>query len=280
MVASMTAFGRARGDVEWEIKSVNHRYLELGFRLPEALRDLEPTLREVTAARVHRGKVDATLRLPNENASLPPVPTSGLRDLLAAVAQVRDLAPDATLDALDVLRWPGVLATSETALARCREEALAGYRAALDDLLAQRRREGERIRKVLEELLAEVARIGGRVRGLATTQRPALRGRLRGMLCDLPLRVDANRLEQEVALLVARADVTEELDRLDMHLAAACTCVAGEQPCGRRLDFLMQEMGREANTLSAKAPLPEMAGLTVDLKVAVGRLREQVQNVE
>ena len=280
MVASMTAFGRARGDVEWEIKSVNHRYLELGFRLPEALRDLEPTLRKVTAARVHRGKVDATLRLTNENASLPPVPTSGLRDLLAAVAQVRDLAPDATLDALDVLRWPGVLATSETALARCREEALAGYRAALDDLLAQRRREGESIRTVLEELLAEVARIGGRVRGLAATQRPALQGRLRGMLCELPLRVDANRLEQEVALLVARADVTEELDRLDMHLAAACACVAGEQPCGRRLDFLMQELGREANTLSAKAPLPEMAGLAVDLKVAVGRLREQVQNVE
>ena len=281
MVASMTAFGRGGGGlVVWEIKSVNHRYLELGFRLPEPLRDLERTLREMTATRLARGKVDATLRLDNGSAAPSRVNTEGLRPLAEAIAQIRKQVPDATVDALEALRWPGVLTIDERVLADWREAALAGYRAALDDLLAQRRSEGENIRKVLLTKLAEVARIGCRVRGLVRAHAPLLRERLCAKLRDLPLRVDADRLEQEVALLVQRADVAEELDRLDMHVAAARECVAGDAPCGRRLDFLMQELGREANTLAAKAPLPETAALAVELKAVVEQLREQAQNVE
>lgn len=281
MVASMTAFGRGGGDlVEWEIKSVNHRYLELGFRLPEPLRDLERTLREMTAARLRRGKVDAAMRLADAGASLPRVHPEGLQLLLAAVAEVRSHVPEATVDALEALRWPGVLTTDERVLGNCREAAVAGYRAALDDLVAHRRSEGEHIRRVVVAKLAELARIGGRVRCLVLGQGAQLRERLRAKLRDLPVRVDADRLEQEVALLVQRGDATEELDRLDMHIAAARASVAGDQPCGRRLDFLMQELGREANTLAAKAPLPETAALAVDLKVAVEQVREQVQNLE
>ena len=276
----MTAFGRGGGLVAWEIKSVNHRYLELGFRLPEPLRDLERTLREMTATRLARGKVEATLRLGNGGAPPSRVNVEGLRPLAEAVAQIRKQVPDATVDALEALHWPGVLTIDERVLADWREAALAGYRAALDDLLAQRRSEGANIRKVLLTKLAEVARIGCRVRGLVRAHAPLLRERLCAKLRDLPLRVDADRLEQEVALLVQRADVAEELDRLDMHVAAARECVAGDAPCGRRLDFLMQELGREANTLAAKAPLPETAALAVELKAVVEQLREQAQNVE
>lgn len=281
MVASMTAFGRVDGDlVAWEIKSVNHRYLEVGFRLPEPLRGLEPTLRALTVARVRRGKIDASLRLRNAGGSPPHVHGDTLRGLLAAVAEVRRHAPDATVDALQVLGWPGVLAADEAALAVCREAAVAGYRAALAALLGERRREGRQIRAVVVRLLDEVAGIGTRVRELAAAHEPLARDRLRAKLRDLPTHVDAGRLAEEVVLLVQRADATEELDRLHMHIAAAREALSGSGPCGRRLDFLMQELGREANTLAAKAPLPETATLAVDLKVAIERLREQVQNVE
>lgn len=281
MVASMTAFGRAGGElVAWEIKSVNHRYLELGFRLPEPLRDLEPTLREVTGKRLARGKVDATLRLGNCGAPPSRVNAEGLRPLAEALAELRRQVPDATVDALEALRWPGVLTVDAEALADWREAAVAGYRAALDDLLAQRRREGANIRDVLQAKLGEVAGLGSLVRDSVALQAPLLRDRLHGKMRDLPLRVDADRLEQEVALLVQRSDVTEEIDRLEMHVGAARECVAGDAPCGRRLDFLMQELGREANTIAAKAPLPETAALAVQLKTVVEQLREQAQNVE
>ena len=277
----MTAFGRGGGGlVAWEIKSVNHRYLELGFRLPEPLRDLEPTLREVTMKRLARGKVDATLRLGDGCAPPSRVHAEGLRSLVEAVAELRRQVPDATVDALEALRWPGVLTVDEQALAGWREAAVAGYGAALDDLLAQRRREGASIRDVLETKLGEILAFSSMLRNLAAANAPRLRERLHAKVRDLPLRLDAGRLEQEAALLAQRADVTEELDRLDVHVGAACECVAGDAPCGRRLDFLTQELGREANTIAAKTPLPQAATLAVKLKTAVEQLREQAQNVE
>ncbi len=277
----MTAFGRARGDLaEWEIKSVNHRYLELGFHLPDPLRHLEARLRDITAERIRRGRVDATLRFAPQAAPAPVVEEAALRGLLDAVGDVRAALPDAAVNALEVLRWPGVLRDDAASLAPWREAALCGYRAALDDLLAHRRGEGANLAKVLREQLAAVERIGRQVRHQFDEHGPALFERLRTKARDLPVRVDAARLEQEVALLAQRADVTEELDRVDIHLASARACLDGNEPCGRRLDFLMQELGREANTLAAKAALPETSRLAVDLKVVVERLREQVQNVE
>ena len=277
----MTAFGRARGDLaEWEIKSVNHRYLELGFHLPDPLRHLEARLRDITTERIRRGRVDATLRFAQQAAPAPVVEETALRGLLEAVGDVRAALPDAAVNALEVLRWPGVLRDDAASLAPWREAALCGYRAALDDLLAHRRGEGANLAKVLREQLAGVERIGRQVRHQVDEHGPALFERLRTKAHDLPVRVDAARLEQEVALLAQRADVTEELDRVDIHLASARACLDGNEPCGRRLDFLMQELGREANTLAAKAALPETSRLAVDLKVVVERLREQVQNVE
>ena len=280
MVASMTAFGRC-GDslVEWEIKSVNHRFLELGFRLPDALRDLESPLRTITAERLRRGKVDATLRFA-AGAPAPVVEPQALKQLLGAVQQVRGVLPDASVDALTALRWPGVLRDDDDELTRARAAALAGYRVALDDLARHRHAEGAALGAVLSEQITAAESIGQQARALVAEHGAELLQRLRKRARELDTRVDAARLEQEVALLAQRADVTEELDRIDIHLAAARASLNGTGPCGRRLDFLVQELGREANTLAAKAAQPEASRLAVDLKVVVERLREQVQNVE
>ncbi len=277
----MTAFGRAACEaVEWEIRSVNHRYLEFSFRLPEPLRDLERELRERAARGLARGKVEVALRLGEQAAPAPRINTEALGNLLRAVDEVRGLSDAGAPDPLNILRWPGVLADDEADLAALRTAALAGFDAALADLVAHRRSEGAKLKDLIEKKLGAVAALAAAVRGLAARQTESSRQRLQQRLDRLAARVDADRLAQEVAMLAQKADVAEELDRLDIHVGESLKSLAGDGPCGRRLDFLMQELGREANTLAAKAFLPEAARLAVDLKVHVEQMREQVQNVE
>lgn len=275
----MTAFGQASdGWVEWQLRSVNHRYLELSFRLPEQLRGLEPRLREQAAGRLHRGKVDATLRL---HGVAPRLNEAALTRLLAAVGEIAARAPvNAIADPVALLRWPGLLEDDPDELARIESTALACFGAALDDLLAQRRREGAGLHRLIANHLARSERIGKRIRQLMTDHADAHFARLRERVCRLAAQLESSRLEQEAALLAQKADVTEELERLDIHIAAARASLEGEESCGRRLDFLMQELNREANTLAAKSSLAEAARLAVDLKVAIEQAREQVQNVE
>ena len=284
MVASMTAFGRAECDlVHWEIRSVNHRYLELGFRLPESFRDLERPLRELTASRIRRGKVDATLRLAAAAAAVPRLDPDAVEHLLAAI---RDIGAQAVggavgaVDPLDLMRFPGVLVDDHANVEQLKDVAMDRYLAAMDDLVAHRLSEGANLGALLADRLMEVGRIVATVRDLVSGHRDALRDRLRDRVLELTARVDEARLEQEVALLVQKADVAEELDRLDIHAAEARSSLAGDEPCGRRLDFLMQELNREANTLAAKSILPEASRLAVNLKVAIEQMREQIQNVE
>ena len=281
MIASMTAFARAgRGSLVWEIRSVNHRYLELVFRLPESLRSLEPSLREAARARLSRGKVDATLRVAEAGGAME-VDEAALRDLLRALAELRGQAPTlAEPSLLDVLRWPGVLQESETGLVELRRDAAATFDQALTELATRREAEGAQIVTLIEERLDIATQTVVKVRELAAEQVAAMRDRLTRAAEALTTSVAPERLEQELALLLQKADVAEELDRLDLHLAEARAALAGDGPCGRRLDFLMQELGREANTLGAKAVLPEAARDAVDLKVAIEQMREQVQNVE
>ena len=276
----MTAFGRARDEwVEWQIRSVNHRYLELGFRLPEQLRALEPALRERAAGRIRRGKVDATLHL--HHFALPRVNEAALSRLLAAVGEVAAAAPaNAIADPVALLRWPGVLDDDPDEFARIEVSAIACFDTALDDLLAQRQREGEGLRGLIASQLADAERIGAEIRRLTANSVDALFARMRARVDKLAAQLEASRLEQEVALLAQKADITEELDRMDIHIAAAQASLDGDEPCGRRVDFLMQELNREANTVAAKSSLPQMARLAVDLKVAIEQMREQVQNVE
>ena len=279
----MTAFGRAGcALVGWEIRSVNHRYLELGFRLPDQLRDLERRLRELALRRIRRGKVDATCKLATAEIT-PQVNAKAVERLLEAVEAIRSQAPSESIgpvNPLDLVRFPGVLMDLGDDIDALKDSAIKGFVAALDDLVEHRASEGTNLAALLGERLAEVERIVAAVRALLAGQGGYLRDRLLDRVQALTEAVDEGRLEQEVALLVNKADVAEELDRLEIHVGEARTSLAGDEPCGRRLDFLMQELGREANTLAAKSILPDAARLAVDLKVVIEQMREQVQNVE
>ena len=278
----MTAFGRAQGDlVDWEIRSVNHRFLEVSFRLPEPLRDMEPGLRELLAGRLHRGKIDATLRMTSQASVSPRLNEDALDRLLAVVEDIRHRVPSAgSIDPVEVLRFPGVVRDDEDNLSSFKAAAQRSFGTAIDDLVAHRNSEGAKLDGILRERLVELEQGAASVRELVAGQGKVLRDRLRGRVRELAGQLDGERLEQEVALLVQKADVTEELDRLDVHIAATRSSLDAEGPCGRRLDFLMQELNREANTLAAKSVLPQAARIAVDLKVTIEQMREQAQNVE
>ena len=279
----MTAFGRAGcALVGWEVRSVNHRYLELGFRLPDQLRDLERRLRELALRRIRRGKVDATCKLATDEIA-PEVNAKAVRRLITAVEDIRRQAPSESigpLNPLDLMRFPGVLADAGGDIDALKVAAVDGFEAALGDLVAHRASEGVNLAALLGERLAEVERIVAALRVLVADQGGFLHDRLLDRVQAVTARIDEGRLEQEVALLVHKADVAEELDRLEIHVGEARTSIDGDGPCGRRLDFLMQELGREANTVAAKSILPDAARLAVDLKVVIEQMREQVQNVE
>ena len=278
----MTAFGRAHGDlVDWEIRSVNHRFLEISFRLPEPFRDLEPRLRERVATRLHRGKVDATLRFAGQASISPRLNEQALAGLIAAVEDIRRRVPSAgSVDPVEVLRFPGIVRDDEDNLSRFKAAAQSSFDAAIDDLVDYRNSEGTKLDKLLRERLALLEQGAACIRELFAGQGQVLRERLRSRARDLVEQLDSERLEQEIALLVQKADVAEELDRLDVHIAETRDSLDAQGPCGRRLDFLMQELNREANTLAAKSVLPQSARIAVDLKVTIEQMREQVQNVE
>ena len=276
----MTAFGRAGDDrLDWQIRAVNHRYLELGFRLPDALKSIEPKLRKRAAARLRRGKIDAALRL-TEPAAIR-LDEAALARLLPTVAAICERTAGASVDALDLLRWPGVAREDAAEAAALAAGAEAQFDAALQALIGQRECEGTGLAKALRRSLERLDTLVREARGLAAGNAEATLARLKrraAVLTSAPLANE--RLEQELALLAQRADVTEEIDRLEIHLAAIAASLDGSEPCGRRLDFLAQELGREASTLAAKSPLPAAASLAVDMRVAIEQLREQAQNVE
>jgi uncharacterized protein (TIGR00255 family) len=278
MIRSMTAFARVEvpldsGSLQWEIRSVNHRYLEVQFRLPDAFRELEFPLRDLARSKLKRGKVDGTLRIAaTATAAHLEINRPILLHLLATLEQLRRDAPEAAHpDPLELLRWPGVLVESV-------HDAEAAK--ALDALDAHRTREGEMLAGLIGSKLVEIAQIVVDLRrivaGLANTHRSRLRARIE----ELSVAVDPDRLEQELAILMQRADVTEELDRLDIHITEARKNLAQPGPHGRHLDFLLQELNREANTLASKSMLAETAQRAVDLKVIIEQIREQAQNIE
>jgi uncharacterized protein (TIGR00255 family) len=287
MIRSMTAFARvdiplASGSLQWEIRSVNHRYLEVQFRLPDAFRELEFPLRDQVRAKLKRGKVDATLRVAATTASAHlEINRPTLLHLLATLEQLRRDAPEAAHpDPLELLRWPGVLVESVHDADAVRAAVVTGFQRALDALDAHRAREGAMLANLIGAKLGEILQIVGDLRrivaGLAHTQR----ARLKARIDELSISVDNDRLEQEVAILMQRADVAEELDRLEIHIVEARKNLAQPGPHGRHLDFLLQELNREANTLASKSMLAETAQRAVDLKVIIEQIREQAQNIE
>ena len=288
MPKSMTGFGRhstdtSFGELTWEIRSVNHRYLEVQLRLPDEFRAHEVVIREAIAARVGRGKVDASLRLRANNESLSDiqVDAGALSALTSALAAVKLAIPDTALvNPLEVLLWPGVTARQAELSEDKSIEVMTSLSTALDDFLATRDREGE---KTAEMLSSRAAQIRKRLSDVKQ-YRPAVVQRqiekLKNKLSDLDLQAEPQRLEQEMVFTAQRLDIDEEIDRLDAHLDELDKVLKRTGPIGRRLDFLMQEFNREANTMGAKSSDVDTTGATVDIKVLIEQMREQVQNIE
>ena len=288
MLSSMTAFARIetqhdQGGVQWEIRSVNHRYLDVGVRLPEDLRRLEPKIRERVGAHLKRGKVDCTLRVlpaPAEAGEL-----SLDRELAIRVANgARDVAAllldPAPVSPVDILRWPGVVRAQSPDPDLIEGIVLDELDRAVSDLVAMREREGARIATMIRERLDDLQVEVVRVRELLPAIVQAYGERMRARIEELDAAVDEGRVEQELALIAQRMDVAEELDRLEAHAAEIRATLERPGPAGRRLDFLMQELNREANTLGSKSAAVTTSRASVDLKVLIEQMREQIQNVE
>ncbi|MCV6589599.1 MAG: YicC family protein [Marinobacterium sp.] len=288
MTRSMTAFTRQEaqhswGSLAWEIRSVNHRYLEPHLRLPDSFRELEIPLREKLRKKLSRGKVECTLRfVPEAQAQTLTVNETFAQDLIRAADQIRRLLPDSgqPLDALEVMRWPGVLQDGELDMAVIKAVALETLDLALDDLLAGREREGKELAVLINQRLDSISTIVSQVRELLPQILQNQRDNLRTRLDEFKAELDESRVEQEMVMLAQKADVDEELDRLDTHVQEVRRVLQQKGPIGRRLDFLMQELNREANTLSSKSIVAETTQCAVDLKVLIEQMREQIQNIE
>jgi uncharacterized protein (TIGR00255 family) len=267
----------------WEVRSVNHRYLDLGFRLPEDFRPLEPKLRSLAGAAVKRGKVDCGLkvsRIGSDDAESA-IDLDRLEALKRLQGTILGRWPDARpFSTLEILRWPGVLKDDAGQREALMAPALSSFEAAIGSLRSAREREGQRLGELLKERLDAIEALMATVDGQLTDAAPRYRDRLRERLGKLDVDVNPERLEQELALIAQRTDVAEEADRLRAHLSEIRDVLEQREPIGRRLDFLIQELNREANTLASKVQDDELARRAVDLKVLIEQMREQAQNIE
>lgn len=284
----MTGFARREVPGPWgtlvcELRSVNHRFLEVAFRLPEELRQAESELRQQLAKQVKRGKVDCSIshrRAQGSDLALE-VDEQALDRLSARIRDVARLLPERhSVDVLDVLRWPGVLRDQSDAGEELLMAARRVFEETVSDLVAARAREGVRLKELIDQRCEALDGLVAQVRARLPEVHARVRSRLEDRIAELQVSVDRDRLEQELALLLQRLDVDEELDRLTGHITEIRRVVAGAEPAGRRLDFLMQELNREANTLSSKSQDLETTRSAVDMKVVIEQMREQVQNIE
>ena len=289
MPRSMTGFARREaklpwGTLVWEIRSVNHRYLEPSFRLPEDFREIEPNLRDAMRKALQRGKVEASLSVQWEQEGETELGINLVKvaQLTKASQQINGLlgAAAAPVNALDILRWPGVIQKQELDREALHKAALDLFESALEGLIEHRSREGAELEQLIVNRLASVSTHVAAVRTRMPEILAAQREKLQTKLAALQIELDPERLEQEIVLLAQKADVDEELDRLDTHVIEVKRSLKQTDSLGRRLDFLMQELNREANTLSSKSVVSETTQAAVELKVLIEQMREQVQNIE
>ncbi|KAB7624421.1 YicC/YloC family endoribonuclease [Alkalilimnicola sp. S0819] len=288
MVRSMTAFERRErqgewGRISWELRSINHRYLDIYPRLPEELRTLEPALRERVGRKLARGKVECSLRYrPAVGVSADvQLNWSYAEQLLAACEALSEKASGAApVSPVELLRFPGVLKEPEADLEPVVQAALALLDETLDGFIANREREGERLGELIAERAQRIAELVVEVRGRRVEVNARVREKLLAKLGELDTQADSARFEQELIYLLQRLDVDEELDRLETHVAELRRALARREPIGRRLDFLMQELNRESNTLGSKSADTETTQAAVEMKVLIEQMREQIQNIE
>ena len=288
MTCSMTAFARVQTQVEtavlcWEIKSVNHRYLEASFRLPEAYRYLEPVCRSLLKDYVNRGKLDCQLKInwvseSSQSLSLNEPLIQGLLEAGKQLSANHHIPDD--LSVSQILAWPGAVQTTQPDQDEVGQTIKTLFQESMNDLVKVRETEGQKLNQFvmtrLQQLAAEVEGAKSCVAQVSKLAREKLLTRLEG----LQLSVTESRIEQEIALMLARLDVSEELDRLQAHIEEVTRVIKQNGACGRRLDFLMQELNREANTLSSKSDSSELTRHAVEMKVLIEQMREQIQNIE
>lgn len=288
MIQSMTAFAREsaateQGILTVELRSVNHRYLDCSFKLPDALRSLEPRLREKAGAALARGKLDCMIRLQSHPAQVGAleIDSHRLDALIAATRTIQaQLEKPAPISPLDVLQFPGIYSAPEKPEEQLQEEAISLFSQALTSMQQSRQREGNKLAALVQGRLEQVEAAVGATREILPALMQQQRDRITTRIAELGVDVDQGRLEQELVYLAQKADVDEELDRLVAHIGEVQRTLKKGGPCGRRLDFLMQELNREANTLSSKSQSASTTQSSVELKVLIEQMREQIQNIE
>jgi uncharacterized protein (TIGR00255 family) len=288
MINSMTGFGRTEiqipdGQLQLEVRSVNHRFLDTQFKLPEGFRAIEQELRGIVAAHLKRGKVDISLsfkRLADQPVEIH-VNIEHTKQVIEQLETVAALMKNpAPIDPAAIVRMPGVIEEEKTGPDKIYPAVRDALTSAIDQLTENRAREGEKIHAMLETRLTEVIALAAGVGKRLPTVLTGIRNRLEKKIESLNVQIDNDRLEQELVILAQKLDVSEELDRLEAHVEEVRNTLASAEPVGRRLDFLMQELNREANTLGSKSADTETTQAAVDLKVVIEQMREQVQNVE
>ena len=278
----MTAFARAEhGAAIWEIRSVNHRYLDVNFRVQDNFKYLETELRNQFKKVLYRGKIECALKIKSEEvASSLDINEPLILELKNAMERVTSLTGLTNKgDALSLMRWPNILSSPDIGEALAKDVLMA-FEKAVEQLAKMRSREGDELAELIESKLKEIEETVWEIRLSAADIATNLQDRLKAKLAELDIVVEPARLEQEFVLQAQKLDIIEELDRLNTHVAEVRRCLDSTEPVGRRLDFLMQELNREANTLSNKAQRTETILSAVDLKVLIEQIREQVQNIE
>lgn len=287
MIYSMTAFAHLElkkewGNAVWEMRSVNQRFLETYFRLPESFRHIEMGLRERLRSALTRGKVECSLRIElshNQNDGLA-LNQDYAKQVIQSLQWLKETANEGEINLVDVLRFPGVVDNQQQDLDQIGKDLLEGFEQILQEFIAMRAREGANLQNLIEQRLQAIAIEAEKVQN----QMPAVlqwqKDRLQQRFDELNLQLDPSRLEQEMILLAQKVDVAEELDRLQLHVKETLSILKKGGAVGRKLDFMMQELNRESNTLASKSINAEITNSAVELKVLIEQMREQIQNLE
>jgi len=287
MIYSMTAYAESDIHATWgfarfEIKSVNHRYLELNFKLPEGLRDLELSLRDIARRLLGRGKIECVLRfleLPGETKALN-VDYNLVKHLIDLCHPIQELLGEkSAISPLEILKWPYVIKSPELKSEALQKEIILGFKEAIDNLLKNRAEEGFALQALINERLEKMSLLLRKIRERVPKVIHSHREKLLTKIRSLSLELDETRLEQEIFYMTAKIDIEEELDRFATHLKATEDTMMSHEPVGRRLDFLMQELNREANTIASKSIDAEITESAIELKVFIEQIREQIQNL-
>lgn len=287
MTYSMTAFARLEttteiGKLIFEMRSVNHRYLDLNFRLPEMIRELEPDFREVIKAMLSRGKVEISVRIESsEMQSSPEINYKLATDIIDLHHKLYEVSPEiAPIDFMSLLKWPGILSQTQILTDTIKKQVIVAFEQCIEALLANRKREGAALAETVMDRLMHCEKYLTEIKDRYPAQLAQQKQKLTDRLKDIAEQLDTTRLEQEMVLLAQKLDIAEEIDRLSTHITEFRRMMDKGGQIGRRMDFLLQEMNREANTMASKAIDANIQHMVVEIKVLLEQIREQAQNIE